>query len=279
MVTASGAGRATRLRNNGWGKAMKNLLIAIAALAPAWSAAAAQDSDDYRVRIGLGAQMRPEFIGADDMEAAPLWDIDVVRGTGPFRFEAPDDSFAIPLFSQNGFTAGPAANFESKRKESDVGAPVGKVKGTFEAGAFAQFQALESLRVRAELRKGIGGHEGMVGSLGADQVWRDGDKYVFSIGPRLLFSNDKYQRAYFGVTPEAALASGLPEYRPDGGLHAAALASGLSYQFNNQFGLFGFARYEHLIGDAADSPIVGQLGSRNQWSGGLGLSYTFNLTR
>ena len=258
---------------------MKHFLIAAAALCPAWSAAFAQDGEDIRVRVGLGAQLRPEFVGADSTAVAPLWDLDIARGSNEFAFEAPDYSFGIPVVSTGGFSFGPAANIASKRKESDVGAPVGKVSTTFEAGAFAGYQLGESIHLRGEVLKGIGGHEGLVGTVGADQVWRDGDRYVFSIGPRVLFSNARYQRAYFGVTPAAALASGLPAYDPGGGVHGVALASGLSYQFNNRIGLFGFGRYERLVGDAADSPIVRELGSRNQLSGGLGLSYTFTMPR
>jgi outer membrane protein len=95
----------------------------------------------------------------------------------------------------------------------------------------------------------------------------------------VLFSDAKYQRAYFGVDSDAALASGLPSYRPSGGIHAVAAASGISYQFNPRFGLFGFARYERFVGDAGRSPIVRDLGSRNQLSGGLGLNYTFTVKR
>ena len=258
---------------------MKRLLIACAALVPSWSAASAEEGEDLRVRVGLGAQVRPEFIGADKREVAPLWDLDIARGADEFRFEAPDDSFGIALISEGRFRAGPSANIEGSRKESDVGAPVGKVKTTIEAGVFAQYDVSDSTRVRGELRKGIGGHDGVVGSLGADQVWRDGDRYVFSIGPRVLFSSGGYQRAYFGVSPAAALASGLPAFDPDGGVHAVALASGLSYQFSPRFGMFGFGRYERLVGDAARSPIVRELGSRNQMSAGIGLSYTFTVKR
>jgi outer membrane protein len=210
---------------------------------------------------------------------APLFDFDVARGDKPFNFEAPDDSFAIPLISSNGFAAGPAANVEGSRKEKDVGAPVGKVSTTFEAGGFAEYMAGENFRVRGELLKGLGGHKGLVGSVGADYVLRDADRYVFSVGPRLLFSNGRYQRAYFGVDPEVSAAVVLPVYRPDSGLHAVALASGLSYQFSPQIGTFGFARYERLVGDAARSPIVREFGSRNQMSAGLGLSYTFTVRR
>ena len=258
---------------------MKHFLIAAVALAPAWSAAYAQDDNDLRVRVGLGGQLRPDYVGADSTEVAPLWDLDIARGTDEFGFEAPDYRFGIPVISTGGFSFGPAANLASKRKESDVGAPVGSVPFTFEAGAFASYEATKSIYLRAELLKGIGGHKGLVGAIGADQVWRDGDRYVFSIGPRLLFSDSRYQRAYFGVTEDAALASGLPVYRPSGGIHGVAAASGLSYQFSPRWGLFGYARYERLIGDAAKSPIVRELGSRNQLSGGIGLSYTFTIRR
>lgn len=258
---------------------MKHLLLASAAALIASSAAYAQDGDDYRVRVGLGAQLQPEFPGADDTEVAPLFDLDVARGNDPFRFEAPDDSFGIAVVSSNGFSAGPAANFVGSRKNSDVGAAVGKVPATFEAGAFAEFMASDSFRLRGELLKGIGGHKGVVGALGGDFVARDADRYVFSIGPRLLFSNARYQRAYFGVDPEVSAAVLLPVYRPDAGLHGVAVASGLSYQFSDRFGMFGYARYERLIRDAAKSPIVREFGSRNQQSAGLGLSYTFTVRR
>jgi MipA family protein len=258
---------------------MKAPLLACAALLAVSTPAFAQDENDYRVRIGLGGQIQPTFIGADDTKVRPLVDFDLARGTNPFPFEAPDDSFGIRLISKGGFAAGPAANIQSKRKESDVGAPVGKVSTTVEVGGFAEYHLNDSFRLRGDLRKGLGGHDGLVGSVGADYILRDGDRYVFSIGPRVLASNGRFQRAYFGVDSEAALASGLPAYRPKGGIYALAATSGLSYQFNNRFGMFGYARYERLVGDAAKSPIVRELGSRNQLSGGLGLSYSFTIKR
>jgi len=258
---------------------MKHILIAAAALLPAWSAASAQDGEDLRVRVGLGAQLRPDFIGADSTEVAPLWRLNIAHGTDPFKFNAPDYSPGLPLYSSGGFSFGPAANIASGRKNSDLDVPVGKVKTTIEAGAFASYQLSDSLYLRAEALKGLGGHKGIVGQVGADQIWRDGDKYVFSIGPRVLFSDSRYERAFFGVTPAAALASGLPAYRPSGGIHGVAAASSFSYQFDPRWGLFGYGRYERLVGDAAKSPIVRDLGSRNQLSGGLGLSYTFTMKR
>lgn len=262
---------------------MKRRLIAgvvlIAAATAAATGASAQESEDIRVRVGLGAQLRPDYPGADKAEVAPLFDLNIARGDDFFKFEAPDDHFAFALIDKDGLSIGPAANIASSRKDSDVGAPLGKIETTIEAGAFAQYQWGESIRLRAEVLKGIGGHKGLVGALGGDHVWRDGDRYVFSVGPRILVSDGRYQRAYFGVTPAAASASGLPAYHPGGGIHGVALASGLSYQFTPRISMFGFGRYERLVGDAARSPVVREFGSRNQLSGGVGLNYTFTVKR
>ena len=257
---------------------MNRLLMALTALLPAWGAANAQSSPDIRVRVGLGAQFRPDFLGSDTFDVAPLFHVNIARGTREFKFAAPDDSPGIALVSKDGFSFGPAGNIQPRRKNSELGAPIGNVSTTFEAGVFGQYELKDSFRLRAELLQGINGHKGLLGSIGADKIWRDGDRYVFSIGPRLLFSNGRFQRAYFGVSPAASLNSGLPAYRPGSGVYAVALASGLSYQFTNHWGLFGFARYERLVGNASKSPVIRRLGSRDQLSGGVGLNYTFGLS-
>ena len=258
---------------------MKSLiaLAGLATVALPIAEAHAQVIGTYRVRPGLGAQVRPEFPGADSSEWLPYVSFSVAKDDKPFGFGAPDDSLGVKLFSSGDFSAGPVVAIEGSRKESDVGAPVGKVPRTFEVGAFVQHDLSPSFRLRGEARKGIGGHEGLIGSVGADHVWRDGDNYAISLGPRLLFSDARYQRAYFGVSEEAAIASGLEPHRPGGGLHAVAATSGMQYSLGGGWGLFGYARYERLIGDARKSPIVREFGSPNQFSAGLGVNRTFTI--
>lgn len=258
---------------------MKLLLIGLAAILPAWSAADAQDNRDIRVRVGAGAELRPEYVGADGTSVGPLFHVNIAKGTKPFAFGAPDDSPSIAITSAHGLSFGVAGNYEGRRDQSDVGAPVGAIKQTIEAGAFAQYEWKNSFRMRAELLKGLNGHKGLLGTISADKIWRDGDRYVFSVGPRVLFSDGRYQRTYFGVTPAVALATGLPVYRPHSGIYAVAAASGITYALNDRWGVFGFGRYERLVGDAAKSPIVREFGSRNQLSAGVGLNYTFAIRR
>jgi len=257
------------------------LLLAAAAFPLVSTPAAAQDAGtpDLRIRVGAGAQTRPSFIGADNNDIVPLFRVNIARHGHEFRFSAPDDGFAIPLVSSGGFAFGPEGQIQSRRRNSDAGVAIGEVKRTYELGGFVDYVLADSIRLRASLRKGLNGHDGVVGQIGADKIWRDGDKYMFSIGPRLLFSDGRYQRAYFGVSPAAALATGLPAYRPGSGVHAVALAASGNYELGGNFGLFGFARGERLIGDAGKSPFIRTYGSRNQFSAGLGLSYTFAVRR
>lgn len=251
-------------------------MIAGVALLPAWSAAFAQDSGDLRVRVEAGANLQPQYPGADKDKIGPLLSVSLAHGSNPFKFKANDDSASLAIVSERGFSFGPSVNYVRARRDSDVGVPVGRVGSTVEAGAFAGYR-FGDFRVRAEVLKGIGGHKGVRAQVGVDRIWRDGDRYVFYVGPRLLIADQRYERAYFGVSPAASLASGLPVYTPKGGIYGVAAISGLSVQLNSRWGLLGYARYERLVGDAGRSPIVRRFGSRDQLSGGLGLSYTFTV--
>lgn len=255
---------------------MRNKLLAAAAVLLVPSAGLAQEAKEpRRVRVGLGAQVTPSYPGADEVRFGPYINVDTARGDAPFGFEAQDESFGFTVLDINGIGAGPSLSIQRSRTNTDVGAPIGKVKTTVELGGFVTAYAAPNLRLRAELRRGLGGHDGFVGEVSADLIMRDGDQYVFAIGPRVVLSNARYQRAFFGVTPAQAAATGLPLFRPGGGVQSMGGTAGLTYQFSRRWGVMTYARYDRLVSDAADSPVVRQFGSKNQFSGGVGLTYTF----
>jgi len=255
------------------------MLAAISGMITVPALAQEQQREPRRVRVALGAQIVPDFPGGEDFDVRPLFDIDLSRGTTPFEFEAPDESMGFGIVEAGRFSIGPALNFEGKRSSADVGGNLPKVPFTVEAGAFMEYDVADSFRLRAELRKGLGGHDGWIGSFGPDYVARDGDKWLFSIGPRLTWANNKYHDAYFSIAPEDAAASGLPAYNPGSGILAAGVAAGLDAQLTEKWGIYSFAKYDRLTADAADSPIVERYGSRDQFSAGLGVSYTFTRSR
>jgi outer membrane protein len=258
-------------------KWLSSCAVAAALLVPLGSAQAGV-LGKYRIRAGAGVQAVPSFPGADNLDVSVWPKVSVARDDHQFGFVTPDDSLGISLFSSDGFSAGPVARLRSSRDEEDVGAPVGDVRRAIELGGFVQQYVGDSFRLRAELRKGVRGHHGLVGSASADYVIRDGDKYLFSIGPRVRYGDADFTRTYFGVSDAAAAVSPLQAYRPGGGINSVGLTSTFNYALGGRWGVFGYAEYSRLVGDARHSPIVTELGSPNQFSAGAGISYTFDFT-
>nr|WP_275950701.1 MipA/OmpV family protein [Croceibacterium selenioxidans] len=244
--------------------------------------AAAQDEDasqevkePRRYRLTGGIQFFPRYPGSDELQPSPMINFDAVRGDDPFKFEAPDDGFGIEIINVGGFAFGPILNFEDSRTAKDVGAELPKVGFSFEAGAVIKYDLGDHFRIRGEIRKGLTGHKGWVGTAGADVILRDHDKWLFSIGPRLTWSDNRYQDAYFSVAPADAGPSGLPAFDANGGIQAYGATASFLTQFSEKLGIEVFAKYDRLTGDAANSPIVETFGSRDQFAGGLALTYTF----
>jgi outer membrane protein len=242
--------------------------------------ASAQESGGRIVSIGGGIDFSPKFPGSDEVGIGPLPYFDIRREGAPLTFEAPDEGIGMGLIGdEDGLSAGPSVQFQRKRQQEDVGAPVGDVGFTVEVGAFAQAFLAENVRIRAEGRKGLGGHEGWTGDLAADFIVRDRDNSVFSIGPRARWADNDYHDAYFGVSPAVAAATGLSAFDPDGGFHSMGVAAGFTHMLGRNVGIYAEAGYDRLIGDAADSPIVRTFGSRDQFSGGVALFFSFDAGR
>lgn len=249
--------------------------MALFALGATCATSVAGQEAPRRTRIAAGPQFVPRYPGANGVVVRPFLDFSRVRGDQVFQFEAADESSSTSLIKADGFAFGPALSFEGRRRTRDVPG-VSRVGFTVEAGGFAQYTASAvPVRGRVELRQGIGGHKGLIGLASLDYVARDRDEWLFAIGPRVTFSSGKYQRAYFGVPVESVGTSGLTAFRPSGGVHAVGANASYLKQLSRHWGVSTYAKYDRLVDDAAESPVVQRYGSRNQWSGGLALSYTF----
>jgi len=259
---------------------IRNVAFSLAAAAAFVSApAAAQDGERPLIlSVGAGGQILPQYPGAEDYKLSPLFMGFARREGDPIPFRTADDGIGFGLLGDDSFIdVGPLVQFQSKRDEEDVGAPVSDIDFTVEVGAFANFNIGENFRLRFEGQKGLGGHEALTGTVAADFAVRGGVDTLFTIGPRVRFNDDDYADAYFGVTPAAAAASGLTAYDPEGGLRSIGAMAGVTHQLSRSIGVYAYAGYDRLVGDAADSPIVRQLGSENQFSAGLALFFSFNV--
>lgn len=239
--------------------------------------ALAQSSDDNglpkRTRVRAGAALVPDYPGADGTTITPWVGLAFAKAGKDFDYSAPDQALSLALVHSDSFSFGPVANLVGKRKAKDTNYLLPEVKTSIELGGFAQIGG-EHFRIRGEARQGVTGHKALIGVVSADFVTRDHDNWLFAIGPRYTIASGKYQRAYFGVVTPVP-AAGLTAYRPDGGSNAVGGAASANYALSPRWGIAAYAKYDRLIGDAGDSPVVRRLGDRNQLSGGAGLTFTF----
>jgi outer membrane protein len=236
-------------------------------------------SGDWTVTIGGEGAMQPDFEGAKRSTFSPTPIFSIHRAGSPDRFHGPRDGASIALVDIGGFRAGPVGKLKSTRTAGSYSElnGLGDVKLAVEIGAFIEYFPVDWLRTRAEVRRGFGGHDGIVADFSADVIVPVTERFSLSAGPRFTLEDARATAPYFSVDAAQAMASGLPVFEAKGGSHAAGAGAQARYQFNPQWEVHSYIEYDRLLGSAAASPLVTLRGSPNQTSVGLGASYSFDV--
>lgn len=220
--------------------------------------------------LGGGLAVKPRYEGSKDYLFSPYPTIRFQRLTLP-------NGFQIGGGDGMGLNFSPAFNLQGERSASDnpelAGLP--DVDRAVELGVGVSYTQ-PGYRFFAEIRKGVTGHDGVVGEFGGDMILRPNEALELSAGPRFSFANNEYMDTYFSVSPSASLASGFSTYDAGAGFKSSGVEAGARYEFMPDTALEASARYDRLVGDAADSPVVAA-GSKNQFSARIGLVRHFTL--
>jgi outer membrane protein len=247
---------------------------------PLFSPEPIQNSSSWIVTVKGNLRVSPSFPGSDEFSVIGYPSLSFRRAGTVERFSAPDDGLSFSFLDESVFRVGVVGRFVGGRYVDDDRRLLGleKVDWAIEPGVFVEYWPLEFLRARAEIRRGFNGHEGFVADFGLDAVQRFG-AFTVSLGPRLSLGDSEFTRTYFGVTPvEAALNGEVTPYRPSGGITSVGATGAISYDWSPEWSTTAFVTYKHLVGDAADSPIVQEFGSEHQVGFGLTVAYSFGYT-
>ena len=256
-----------------------SVMIAIATT----SAAAAQESipaptlfgwtlDSVRAGVGYA----PDYLGSDDYGAGFTGAVVLSRrDAAPSPSGAPDDGISLGLLGKGPLTAGLVGRWRSSRDDDNDLRGFEEIDGTVEAGVFVNWWPADWLRLRAEARHGFGGHDSWMGDFAADAIVR-ADRWTLTAGPRLGWADAEFTRKYFTVTPSDASQSpfDIQPFSPSGASWSPGALVSAKYQVNPRWSLEAVGSYRRVTGDAADSPIVADLGSPDQFSASLSVRYT-----
>ncbi|AUX69042.1 hypothetical protein CHX26_05590 [Porphyrobacter sp. HT-58-2] len=253
--------------------------------------------DDTWATIGLGVGMVPSYAGSDDYIAFPLpLIVGRVAGMG---ISPNGPGFLIDLnpgkpglAPQKGarIAFGPAFRFRNDRNvqiKDEVVARAGKLDAALEVGGHVSvawrgiFKPVDQLGVGVQARRDVlGAHGGLVIEPQVTYRAPIGKAIVLQAQMSAEFVDDSFAEYYFTINPAQALATGLPQFRADGGLNRIGTTAILSYDLdrnplNGGWSVTGVGGISRLLGDSADTPFTAQRGDANQFILGLGLAYTF----
>jgi MipA family protein len=253
------------------------------------SAAIAQDktndSKNY-LSLGLGGGFGPDYMGSDDYGFSPFPSAEI--GYEGFVVRSSGLGVAVDLLPSEIIEAGPIVRMGAGRDKSVKDSKVEllpKVKSELEVGFFigsgVPLKALgldtESIvAANVEYIKGLkGGHEGSTFAGSLSLVTPLSDKFSLVTSASTTYIDDKYAKAFYGISAAGGAASGLTPYTAKGGFSDVGVSLAGNYQFTDAWAIGATVGYTRIIGDAAKSPIVKDQGSVNQYMGGVGLTYTF----
>ncbi|PTQ13280.1 structural protein MipA [Sphingomonas oleivorans] len=240
-----------------------------------------EEDDGWSGLVALGPGATPEYEGADSYRLIPFAIADVRREGIAFQMRGLRARLAL---GSGGLVAGPVVNMRLSR-DDDVGGSVSrmaKIDSAVELGGFVGYRFGGDARGQGEVQLDLTDlfdasdtHDGFLLVASASYAALRADRFSLSVDAQTTYGDKKYTRTYFGVTPADSAASGLAAYRPGASLRDVGVGGTLGYRFDDHWGLLGRLSYTLLVGDAADSPVVRDAGSRHQGQAGLALSYRF----
>ena len=231
------------------------------------------DESDWDFRVGALVGFKPEYEGSDDYESvlAPNWRVAwrrtiVLQGKN-LRVQYTGDNYRV----------GALVGKESGRDEDDNDnlEGLGDVDSGWSAGLFGRYDIDEHIRLQAEGRQEFaGGHSGLVVDAGAE-VTLPFDSPLLRAYAGVTYASSDYMEEFFSISSKQSANSGKPTYDADAGIKNVTLALSAGYDITDNWVIGAIIRYDRLVGDAEDSPIVDDGGSRDQFTGGVSIAYQF----
>lgn len=249
-------------------------------------------ADDRTSLLGLGVVSNPDYYGASSNRGGvvPLARYTFAGGNRHVQLLGPE--LTLNLLDLKEWRAGPILRVRGRRDDGVNDKVVKRMRPIASATELGVFAAYHLYLDNAPLHKVVFSgdvvgnttdvYTGATGNLRVTYFhpfsrWINRPS-VGSIGLGLFFAGEGFNRTYFGVTgSDVALypsRNGV-EFLPKSGLTSVKIPFSVTTQLQQKWLLTVGGRYERLLGDAKDSPVVEDRGDPNQWALGFAFSYLF----
>lgn len=248
--------------------------LILAAAAGAARAAEPVTFFGYILNASISGQYAPTYEGGKHYTEFPGGSLAITK---PWEFDAfspPDDAASFGLLNTKRFQFGAAFSVRENRGDDDELAGMRNIGWAFMGGGFMNVWPTHYMRIHVEGLKGLTAESGIVVNTGLDLVAHP-HGWNLSIGPRYSWGDQRFNNTYFGVAPSEAAASPYVHtpFTPGAGSHYAGVEAMAEYKWRPRWRLTFNASYDRIMARDAESPLVRQLGTPNQFGVGAGLRF------
>lgn len=256
---------------------------------PASAALPAEAAESgWSITVGVAPVVSPAWLGSRDTTLSVYPDLRI--NYGDIIFASVPDGVGWNAVNWDGFKAGPIAKVRFGRDENDGGSPflisgksdalrgLGDVGVAAEIGGFIEmrFGRTRAWRLRGEVRRGFGGHEGVIADVSLGYRIRTGRTQI-NVGPRASLASKHFMQTYFGIDALQSPRSGLPQHTARGGLLSYGIGGSVVHPLDRRSAVTLFTGLDRLGDAPANSPLIEQRGRRMQFTLGFGYGWRFGL--
>lgn len=237
--------------------------------------AVARAADGPSGEVGGGIGYQPYDPSGSRYQTVPLPYFDVDWGDVSLDT---DNGLTWSSFKADGWSAGPFINYLSGRNANGSLRGLRDVSDMAQLGGFVQYSPAEFWRVYAQLGQavgGAGGQGGLLGQVGGELGYPLGLGIIGSSQLAVNFADARQMSTFFGVSASEARASGFSAYKAGGGFQNVTLTQNFEFALAQHWSLVASASWVRLVGTAADSSIVKDVGDVNQGTVQTAISYKF----
>ncbi len=249
------------------------LLLALLCLSLAPVAARADDGATT-VAVGAGMQRMPAWAGSRHERVDPIPFVDIELPRAGFSLST-QNGLQFDLIRGQQLHGGLYGSFQWGRDRDDLRTLAGKVPALASratGGGYLEWDFTPQLNLSAFLSHDLDG-AGAYTELQAEWDPPMPGLMEQSLQLRWQSMNGAAMRRFYGITPGAAQALGVPMWAPGAGAQQLALAWDLFLPTSRHTGLAASLEYARLLGAAAASPLVRRFGTANQMSCSLAFVY------
>lgn len=248
---------------------------------------------ETKISIGAGVLTTPEYKGSDEYETKVLplvrvnWTPEISAQNSLSLHSlslTPQDGLQAEIL-QNNFTTyklstkiGLNYNFGRDEDDSNNLNGLGDIDGYTTATLAMDLEPKEQpyttyTTVHAKIESDLtSNNNGTTAELSAHLNHPLSKQLTLTHGPSIVWGSKDHTQTYFGISSDQSARSSYSAYTTNSGLQEAGYKARAMYRLSQNTSLIGAAKYDHLLGDAADSPITQE---KSQFSTLIGLNYTF----